>query len=210
MAGTQAKFGCLTRMGGEYSDCITTKSDALQLTDHEFKNLLLDQIPRLRAFAYTLTHGRGADDLCQETLRKAWEHRGQFHIGTNFAAWVCRILRNQFYDDVRRAQPFSPLNASAERLHVTPPCQAKQLELQDVMTSLHKLPELQREALVLTALAELSYDEAAKVMGCAVGTIKSRVSRARAMLSERLFGDCPEDALLQPALNRSQQRLIER
>jgi RNA polymerase sigma-70 factor (ECF subfamily) len=141
-------------------------------------------IPALRAFAWSLSHnGADADDLVQDTLIKAWTNREKFEVGTNLRAWLFTILRNTYYTAVlrRRREVRDETGEYAGALK-SPPTQDWSVALQSLQVALRKLPEEHREALVLVGAAGLSYEEAAEICGCALGTIKSRVNRARARL----------------------------
>jgi RNA polymerase sigma-70 factor, ECF subfamily len=154
--------------------------------DSIFKQYLLDVSPHLRAFARGLT-GRAAqaDDLVQETLMKAWAARTQFQLGTNFKAWCFVILRNTFSSAMRREKFVGEWDeAVADRILTTPATQANGLHLEDLQRALLELPTDQREAVLIVGAGGMSYDEAAEICQCAVGTIKSRVSRARATLEK--------------------------
>lgn len=154
----------------------------------EFKSGLLAAIPNLRAFAVSLTHNTDrADDLVQETLMKAWDKHASFEPGTNLKAWLFTILRNEFYSQMRKRgrEVQDSDGIMTARLAVHPSQQGK-LDLDDFRTALKELPEDQREAIILVGASGFSYEEAAEICGCAVGTIKSRVSRARSRLQEML------------------------
>ena len=149
---------------------------------------LIAAIPSLRAFAVSLcNHPERADDLVQETLVKAWSNIHSFTEGTNMRAWLFTILRNAFYSEFRkrRHEVEDADGAMAARL-ATLPGQVSHMDLQDFRSALGKLPPDQREALILVGASGFSYEEAAEICDCAVGTIKSRVSRARARLQEIL------------------------
>ena len=154
-----------------------------------FRDGLVEMIPVLRAFARSLCGQRDlADDLAQETLTKAWQARDKFQLGTNLKAWLFVILRNEFYSNHRRAKTAADYNAAYS--HASEGAEAEQharLDLADLMRAFSQLPPEQKEALILTA-SEFSYDEAARICGCAVGTIKSRVSRARKQLQVLVEG----------------------
>lgn len=164
--------------------------------EHPFHRQLAGMVPALRAFGRTLArnHDR-ADDLVQETLLKAWDKRDSFQAGTNLRAWLFTILRNAFYSEVRkrRREVEDVDGAMTARLAVRP-AQDHVMALRDFSLALATLPADQREALVLVGAAGFSYEEAAAVCGCAVGTIKSRVSRARAHLAE-VLGLTGDDAM---------------
>jgi len=149
---------------------------------------LLSAIPNLRAFAVSLCgNGERADDLVQETLMKAWAKFHTFQEGTNLRAWLFTILRNEFYSQVRKKgrEVEDAEGAYAARL-ASQPGQTGHMDLRDFHSALSELPDDQREALILVGASGFSYEEAAEICNCAVGTIKSRVSRARTRLSEIL------------------------
>jgi RNA polymerase sigma-70 factor, ECF subfamily len=165
-------------------------ANARQPGGDDFRDNLIELIPHLRAFARGLCGQRdGADDLCQEALAKAWQNRGSFEPGTNIKAWLFRILRNQFYSDKRRSWRQKPLDdAAIEQTLVTGASQDSAVALSEAVRALHLLPNEQREALILVAVGGFSYDDAAKICDCAVGTIKSRVARARQELEGHVEG----------------------
>ena len=141
-------------------------------------------IPALRAFAWSLSHnGSDADDLVQDTLIKAWSNRDKFEPGTNLRAWLFTILRNTYYTHLlrRRREVRDETGAYASTLRYGP-MQDWSLAVRTLQAALAELPDEHREALILVGAAGLSYEEAAAVCGCALGTIKSRVNRARAKL----------------------------
>ncbi|HTZ70490.1 MAG TPA: sigma-70 family RNA polymerase sigma factor [Acetobacteraceae bacterium] len=149
---------------------------------------LLAALPRLRAFAMSLCgHSDQADDLVQEALVKAWAHLASFEPGTNMAAWLYTILRNEFYTRFRkrRYEVADPEGQLAARL-ATAPAQESHIQFQDFRVALYKLAPEQREALMLVGASGLSYEEAAEICKCAVGTMKSRVNRARNKLATML------------------------
>ena len=153
-----------------------------------FKNDLLGAIPSLRAFAVSLAQNADkADDLVQETLVKAWDKHASFQPGTNLKAWLFTILRNEFYSQMRKrgreVQDSEGIMTARLAVH---PSQHGMLDLKDFRSALEQLPEDQREAIILIGASGFSYEEAAEICGCAVGTIKSRVSRARGRLQEIL------------------------
>jgi RNA polymerase sigma-70 factor (ECF subfamily) len=147
----------------------------------QFKADLIALIPHLRAFARTMTgNPTEADDLAQEALAKAWRRRDSFTMGTNMKAWAFMILRNQFYSDMRRAWRSVRLDQeAAERTLLASDDPNAPIELNELRMALAALPTDQREALILVGAGGMSYEEAAAICNCAVGTVKSRVSRAR-------------------------------
>ena len=149
---------------------------------------LVAAIPNMRAFAISLCGNRDrADDLVQEALVKAWNHLDSFEEGTNLRAWLFTILRNTYFSECRRRrrEVEDRDGAKAADLSVHPE-QLGHLDMQDFRIALDELPLDQREALVLVGAAGFSYEEAAQISGCAVGTIKSRVNRARSKLAHLL------------------------
>jgi RNA polymerase sigma-70 factor (ECF subfamily) len=164
------------------------EGEARPLGDQEFKRALTEVAPHLRAFARGLCGCRDrADDLAQETLLRAWAARDRYRAGTNFKAWTFTILRNHFYSEARRARFHGDYDeAMAERTLRAPASQESAVELSDVLRALSLVPETYREALILVAIGSLSYEEIADICGIALGTVKSRICRARAMLSHVL------------------------
>lgn len=162
--------------------------------DH-FKRDLLAVLPNLRAFAVSLSGSSDrADDLVQDTILKAWSAQDSFRAGTNLRAWIFTILRNEFYSQMRKkgreiqdADGYFTANLAVH------PGQYGSLDLQDFSKALNKLPDDQREALLLVGASGFSYEETADICGCRVGTIKSRVSRARNRLQEILHLDYDGD-----------------
>ena len=155
----------------------------------------LDQVtallPALRAFGRSLCGDPArADDLVQDTVLKAWTNREQFQSGSNLKAWLFTILRNCYYSELRhrKFEVEDPEGVCAAQLSVAPIHDAR-LHLRDLNRALQELPHDQREALVLVCATGLSYEEAADVCQVAVGTIKSRIARARDRLIELLGED---------------------
>jgi RNA polymerase sigma-70 factor (ECF subfamily) len=154
----------------------------------DFKRDLENVIPHLRAFARGLC-GRPdmADDLVQEALMKAWAAQDRFEPGTSMRAWTFVILRNAYLTDMRRNRFRGEYDEGvAERILTAPAGQEGPIHLSDMHRALLTLPPERREALLLVGAGGFSYEEAAEICGCAVGTIKSRVGRARAALTEML------------------------
>jgi RNA polymerase sigma-70 factor (ECF subfamily) len=160
-------------------------SDHNPTPEDDFKSDLIALIPQMRAFARTLCGDRTqAEDLAQDTLLRAWNSRASFQAGTNLKAWTFMILRNQFYSDKRRSWRSTPLDPeTAERTLVATTNPIATLELDEVRRALAMLPDDQREALIMIGAGGLSYEEVSDICGVAVGTIKSRVSRARDRLA---------------------------
>ncbi|MDO8901083.1 MAG: sigma-70 family RNA polymerase sigma factor [Phenylobacterium sp.] len=156
--------------------------------DNAFKAEIVTLIPHLRAFARTLCgDATAADDLAQDAMMKAWDARASFQMGTNMKAWTFMILRNQFYSEKRRSWRQSQLDQeAAERTLVAVDDPEAPVALDELRLSLGMLPPEQREALILVGAGGFAYEEAAEICGVAVGTVKSRVSRARRALQSIL------------------------
>jgi RNA polymerase sigma-70 factor (ECF subfamily) len=155
-----------------------------QQRDEAFRVELERLIPHLRAFARTLCGDpTAADDLAQDAMLKAWDARASFEMGTNMKAWTFMILRNQFYSEKRRSWRQSQLDQeAAERTLVAVDDPEAPVALDELRQGLGMLPAEQREALILVGAGGFAYEEAAAICDCAVGTVKSRVSRARRAL----------------------------
>jgi len=156
---------------------------------------ILATLPHLRAFAISLS-GKvdRADDLVQETLVRALTNINSFEPGTNLQAWLFTILRNQFRSEYRkRRREVEDVDGHFAENLKTPPEQHGHLEFQEFRQALTQLPADQREALILVGASGFSYEEAAQICGCAVGTTKSRVNRARARLAIILSIESADD-----------------
>ena len=151
-----------------------------------FRDDMIRAMPALRAFAFSLVgEGSRADDLVQEALVKAWANRDSFRPGTNFSAWLFTILRNQFYTEIRkRRREIEDADGSHAATLTSLPEQEGVVTLQALRAKLDQIPELQRVALMLVGAEGYTYEEAAERLQCKVGTVKSRVSRARAYLAD--------------------------
>jgi RNA polymerase sigma-70 factor (ECF subfamily) len=159
------------------------------------RDALLAAVPSLRAFAISLCgQVDRADDLVQDTLLRALSNLDRFERGTNLNAWLFTILRNLFHSEYRkrRREVEDPDGSYAGRLKAQPE-QGCRIDFEDFRGALGKLPHDQREALLLVGASGFSYEEAAGICECAVGTIKSRVNRARARLSALLAVEDVED-----------------
>jgi len=160
-------------------------------SDEEFKRELLAALPHLRAFARGLS-GRPdfADDLVQEAAIKAWSARDRFAAGTSMRAWTFAILRNHYLSELRRNRRQADFDPdAAERLLVMEADQEAPLHLSDMQAALQRLSPDRREALLLVGASGFTYEEAAQICDCAVGTMKSRVARARAELNNLIDGE---------------------
>jgi RNA polymerase sigma-70 factor, ECF subfamily len=176
----------------------------------DFKTDLLALVPFLRAFARSLTgNPEAADDLAQETLVKAWQSRASFIPGTNLKAWLFTILRNQFYSDRRRAWRQAPWDQeAAERIPGGGEDQVHSAELSDTVRALRRLSDEQREALILVGAGGFSYEAAAAICKCAVGTVKSRVARARKTLIDILDGEDTLKGVSRPAEGEAAREIM--
>ena len=159
------------------------------------RDVMLAAVPSLRAFAISLCGNIDrADDLVQETLLRALSHIDSFEPGTNMPAWLFTILRNLFRSEYRkRRREVEDADGSYAESLTSLPNQTSHLELDEFRRALHLLPADQRESLILVGASGFSYEEAAHICGCAVGTIKSRVNRARTRLAEILTIESADD-----------------
>ena len=166
----------------------TSRPARTEADDTAFKRELVQLIPHLRAFARTLCGDpAAADDLAQDAMMKAWDARASFQMGTNMKAWLFTILRNEFYSQMRkRGREIQDSDGAFTERMAVHPSQYGILDLGDFKKALDRLPDDQREAIILIGASGFSYEEAAEICRCAVGTMKSRVSRARTKLQELL------------------------
>lgn len=156
----------------------------------DFRAEMMRVVPHLRAFARGLC-GRAdfADDLVQEALLRAWTARDKFQPGTSMKNWTFVILRNVYLSEVRRNRFHGEYDPdAAERLLSRPGDQEGGIHMGDLKSAMMRLPVERREALLLVGAGGLSYEEAANIVQCAVGTMKSRVSRGRRHLEAILEG----------------------
>jgi len=166
----------------------------------EFQAALVDVLPHLRAFARSLTRRREqADDLVNDAVVRALSAAEQFQPGTNFKAWMFTILRNLFYNEGRKNRSTVSLDEAESLMPSVLPSQHAALEFCDFRRAFWQLSDDHREVLILVGASGLSYEEAAEVCGCAIGTIKSRVSRARSELLHLLTGDNLKSARIDSA-----------
>lgn len=163
--------------------------------DPNIRDEVLATVPSLRAFAMSLCGNTDrADDLVQETLLRALTHIDTFQPGTNMPAWLFTILRNLFRSEYRkRRREVEDADGHYAETLASHPEQDGRVEFNEFRAALDKLPQDQREALILVGASGFSYEDAAAICGCAVGTIKSRVNRARTRLAELLAIDGLDD-----------------
>jgi RNA polymerase sigma-70 factor (ECF subfamily) len=163
--------------------------------DASTRDAVLAAVPSLRAFAISLCGNVDrADDLVQETLLRALANIDSFQPGSNMPAWLFTILRNLFRSEYRkRRREVEDADGSYAASLKSQPEQTSRVEFEEFRTALGKLPPDQREALVLVGASGFSYEEAAEICGCAVGTIKSRVNRARSRLTDMMAIESADD-----------------
>lgn len=149
---------------------------------------LVALIPRLRRYARALVGERGAaDDLVQDTLERAWSKLHLFRHGTNLRAWLFTVMHNVHVNRVRAARPTDTLEDDMPEL-AQRAAQGDALVVRDLERAIETLPTAQREVLLLVALEDLSYDETARVLGIPIGTVMSRLARAREKLRASMDG----------------------
>ncbi|KQP08239.1 RNA polymerase subunit sigma-24 [Methylobacterium sp. Leaf99] len=153
-----------------------------------FGDELIALVPRLRRFARMRTgNAAEADDMVQATLMRAWERRSQFQDGTNLVAWLFTILRNTHLNQRKRLRrEVEDVDGAFAGALSSAPDQEHRVALFELQAALNDLPEEQRETLLLVTVDGLKHEEVAAVLGCQVGTVKSRVSRARERLAMAL------------------------
>jgi RNA polymerase sigma-70 factor (ECF subfamily) len=151
-----------------------------------FRDEVVALIPPLRGYAIALTRSSAeADDLVQDALVRAWQFRSGFKVGTNLKAWLYKILRNTFYTQwEKRRKTVQDVDGRLAAQLVSNPDQEWRLVYDELLVALSQLSQDTRDALLLVVAAGLTYEEAADVAGCAVGTMKSRVNRARERLAQ--------------------------
>lgn len=161
------------------------------------KEEMIEYLPALRAFALSLTRqASAADDLVQDTVLKAWSNFDKYQEGTNLRAWLFTILRNTYYSDRRKkSREVEDGDGILSGQLSEKPAHDGRLQLRDFRVAFDTLTDEQRESLILVGASGFSYEEAADMCGCAVGTIKSRIARGRQQLAELMDHD--EDSALE-------------
>lgn len=192
LAATYARHAVEPTIAVRFAAVLRLLDGAVGLVENSreaaFQTSLLALVPNLQRFARSLLRSQGgADDLLQNTLLRAWRSRASFAPGTNLEAWLFTIMRNQFYNEHRKRgrEVQDEDGAQAERM-VSLPEQGGHLDLSDVQAALDRLAPAMRQALVAVAIENLTYEETAALMRCRIGTVKSRVWRARTQLAEML------------------------
>jgi RNA polymerase sigma-70 factor (ECF subfamily) len=170
----------------------------------EKEQAIVELIPALRAFARSLCRNApDADDLVQETLTKAIANVDRFQAGTRMKSWLFTIMRNSFSSRITKAMREMP--GATDCVSSRPACGAPQewtAQMREVSRAIARLPRPQREVLVLIGVLGMSYEETAEICTCAIGTVKSRLSRARSGLVEQLDGRPDGAAAAPPAARR--------
>lgn len=163
----------------------------------DFHDQLTAVLPRLRIYALSLTRNRdSADDLVHDTVIKALAGRKSFQPGTNLAAWLFRIQRNEFISGLRRLRPSVPVDSTIAESLSHPAQQESGIIMREFLTAFSKLAPTQREALLLAVVEGLPYETIAAHTGVSVGTVKSRISRARDRLEHLLIdGEAPSETV---------------
>lgn len=161
---------------------------------NQFKAELVALLPKLRGHAMALTgSSAAADDLIQDTMVRAWRFREGFQEGSNMGAWVNKILRNTFYTTaVAQKHVVQDVDGKYAAQLSCKPEQEWRVKYGELMSALRLLTPEARDALLLVVAEGMSYEEAAEVAGCPVGTMKSRVNRARERLAELIDVDLPK------------------
>ncbi|HEU0070206.1 MAG TPA: sigma-70 family RNA polymerase sigma factor [Alphaproteobacteria bacterium] len=185
-------------------------STTLENTDNKkIESVLVGQIPYIRRYARALTRNAAdADDLVQTCLMRAIVNMDRFEQGTNLRAWLLTIMHNVFIDGVRKVKRARDADESAESMMsglYTRPNQVESLQLGDLQNAMEQLPEEQRTTLILVALEDMSYEEAAQVTGVPVGTVRSRLSRARHSLMRMVDGLTMDDVSPQAGITRKRK-----
>jgi RNA polymerase sigma-70 factor (ECF subfamily) len=161
----------------------------------DLHNEILACLPHLRAFALLLCRNRStADDLVQDTVVSALSHADQFQPGTNLKGWLTTILRNRYFNELRRLSRKMEIQVDVVgAAGGASGGQEERLAIRDFKHAFEQLPAEQREALLLVGASGFSYEETAEIIGCAVGTVKSRVSRGRFHLQRMLNDETPSE-----------------
>lgn len=149
-----------------------------------FNNEVIVLLPKLRAYARALTRNHAdSDDLVQDTLTKALRHHDRYTEGTKLKAWLFTIMRNTFYTSVKKRVRESPGAQDCVAGSVTvPPIHDTVIEYNEMLAAIDRLPTQYREMLILVVMLGESYENASAICDCAIGTVKSRVNRARMMV----------------------------
>ena len=193
--------GLPARLAGLLGRVETALSGRGRAVPREFQDGLLAALPALRTFALSLTGDPArADDLVQETMLKAWANHDRFEPGTRLVAWLFTIQRNLFYTEIRkRKREVEDADGAHAGTLTALADQEDAVALKGLCAQLERLPAAQRDALLLVGAEGFTYEEAAELLGCRIGTVKSRVSRARSLLAA-MSGASPADSVAAGAL----------
>ncbi len=168
-------------------------STAAAIASNGFHGQVITILPKLRVQALALTRNRAAaEDLVQDAVCNALSAQASFIPGTNFAAWMHRILRNRFISNLRKRRDTTDIDDVPAAAFATEAPHEDRLALKDLGKAMTRLPADQREALIMVVVQGMSYEALAEATGCAVGTAKSRVFRARRQLEAWLMGETPD------------------
>jgi len=160
-----------------------------------FHEQVISILPKLKVQALALTRNRAAaEDLVQDAVCNALSAQDSFIPGTNFAAWMHRILRNRFISNLRKRRDTTDIDDVPAATFASDAPHENRLALKELASAMERLPADQREALVMVVIHGMSYESLAEATGCAIGTAKSRVFRARRQLEAWLMGDCGEQS----------------
>ena len=177
------------------------------MTSQVFHQQVITILPKLRVQALALTRNRAAaEDLVQDAVCNALSAQDSFIPGTNFAAWMHRILRNRFISNLRKRRDTTDIDDVPAGTFATPAPHEDRMALKELAVAMARLPSDQREALVMVVIHGMSYETLAESTGCAVGTAKSRVFRARRQLEAWLMGEANE-SLSSDQGRREQRRM---
>ena len=155
-----------------------------------FHDQVISILPKLRIQALALTRNRAAaEDLVQDAVCNALSAHASFIPGTNFPAWMHRILRNRFISNLRKRRDTTDIDDVPQSAFATEAAHEDRLALKELGRAMTRLPADQREALLMVVVHGMSYEALAEATGCAVGTAKSRVFRARRQLEAWLLGE---------------------
>ncbi|WP_428392734.1 sigma-70 family RNA polymerase sigma factor [Lichenicoccus sp.] len=179
-----------------------TAGDLKARNPNGFHAQVITILPKLRVQALALTRNRAsAEDLVQDAVCNALSAQASFIPGTNFAAWMHRILRNRFISNLRKRRDTTDIDDVPSSAFATEAPHEDRLALKDLGVAMTRLPADQREALIMVVVQGMSYEALAEATGCAVGTAKSRVFRARRQLEAWLMGDTREPFEQRPVAN---------
>jgi RNA polymerase sigma-70 factor (ECF subfamily) len=179
------------------------------MTTQVFHDQVIAILPKLRVQALALTRNRAAaEDLVQDAVCNALSAADSFIPGTNFAAWMHRILRNRFISNLRKRRDTTDIDDVPAATFATPAPHEDRMALKELAAAMNRLPTDQREALVMVVIHGMSYETLAESTGCAVGTAKSRVFRARRQLEAWLMGEA-NDGLSSDVRPAEQRRLVD-